>query len=105
VDSWVVKPPVVECQDVRHCAGGPPAQITGGLCFEIREIVEPGSGACNAPVNGGDKIIKGRALCPNSPNPTVRDLYEEFCLPAGGTSVDPGGCGYGLRANRVVLVE
>jgi Flp pilus assembly protein TadG len=106
VDSWVVKLPVVECQDTRHCAGGPPAEITGGVCFEIREIVEPSPGkACNAPTSGGDKIIKGRALCPNSTNPTIQALYKAHCETPLGGSVDPGGCGFGLRANRVVLVD
>ena len=107
VDSWVVKLPVVECQDARHCAGGPPAAIMGGLCFEIREIIEPSPGkACDAPSNGGDKIIIGRPLCPNSTDPDVQALYQEFCFdPSDPGSVDPGGCGYGLRANRVVLVE
>jgi hypothetical protein len=107
-DSWVVKLPVVECQDTAHCAGGSPFKIIGGVCFEIREIIAPAPGkACtNAPSTGTSRWIKGRALCPNSPDAKVRELYEEHCGVDEETEpVEPGGCGFGLRANRVVLVE
>jgi Flp pilus assembly protein TadG len=106
-DSWVVKLPVVQCQNTNHCAGGTPMTITGGVCFEIREIVNPAPGkGCNAPVNGGDKIIRGRALCPNSSNATVRQLYHDHCLPpASAPESGPGGCNFGLRAQIPVLVK
>jgi cysteine-rich repeat protein len=54
IDSWVVRLPIVECQNPRDaCASGSPKAITGALCFEIREIrVIP------------DRVIAGRFLCP-----------------------------------------
>jgi len=107
-DSWVVKLPVVECQDTTHCASGTAMEIKGGVCFEIREIVHPTPGkGCKAPSNGGDKIVKGRPLCPNSSNPTVRQLYDTYCRDKSPNAppVEPGGCDYGPRANKVVLVQ
>ncbi len=54
IDSWVVRLPIVECQNPGdRCAANSPKEITGALCFEIREIVV-------AP----ERIIKGRFLCP-----------------------------------------
>jgi Putative Flp pilus-assembly TadE/G-like len=112
IDSWVVKLPVIECQDETQCAGGDPAAIVGGVCFEIREIIAPAPGPgvnCkfgHTPPSGKSRLIKGRPLCPNSTDPKVQELYEEHCMlePPDG-SVEPGGCGFGFRANRVVLVE
>jgi Flp pilus assembly protein TadG len=105
-NSWVVKLPVVECQDATHCAGGDTFKIVGGVCFEIREIVAPAAGkTCPGPSGApGDRIIKGRPLCPESTNPKVRQLYKDHCKPPDGP-IDPGGCGFGFRASRVVLVE
>jgi len=84
VDSWVVGLPVIECQDVDHCAGGTTADIVGFVCFEIMEIeVTPG------------KIIRGRFLCPTDP------LFTECNLGATGS----GGENFGIRATRPVLVN
>jgi len=83
-DSWVVKLPVIECQDEDHCAGGGTAQLVGFVCFELREInVTPG------------KVIRGRFLCPTDP------LYDE--CDAGG--ITGGGLNFGIRADIPVLVR
>jgi hypothetical protein len=57
MDSWVVKLPVVECQNPGDgCAGGDPQIVVGFVCFDIQEvIVTP------------DKIIKGSFLCSTDP--------------------------------------
>jgi len=54
IDSWVVRLPIVECQNPGdRCTTNSPKEITGALCFEIREIrVTP------------DRVIAGRFLCP-----------------------------------------
>jgi len=67
-DSWVVRLPVVECQDVTQCAGGAPQEIVDSLCFEIREILSP-------PYDR-DRAVKGRFLCPE----TDPELFEECQL-------------------------
>jgi len=97
IDSWVIQLPVIEPQNVVHCAGGTMAKVIGGVCFEVREIDAPGGGG------GGDRLIKGRFLCPNSPNQKVRDLYRDNCVIPGNNQ--PGGCNYGMRVQRVVLVQ
>ncbi len=94
IDSWVVKLPVVECQDTAHCAGGDNFQITGGVCFQVREVTGP-----------PDRLVKGRFLCPDDPDPDVRDLYESHCADPPGDQDRPGGCNFGDRAEQVVLVE
>ncbi len=107
-DSWVVKLPVVECQDTAHCAGGSPFKITGGVCFEIREIIAPAPGkGCSAPLTGTSRLIKGRALCPNSTDAQVRALFDQYCRDDDEEEnpTAPGGCNFGLRANQLVLVE
>ncbi len=105
-DSWVVKLPVVECQDEANCAGGDPFKIVGGVCFEIREIIAPPPKKCPAaPKTGDSRWIKGRPLCANSPDAKVRELYYEHCDEPGDPPVAPGGCDFGSRADRVVLVE
>lgn len=54
IDSWVVRLPVVECQNPGDfCASNTPKAITGALCFEIREIR-------TVP----NRVIAGRFLCP-----------------------------------------
>ena len=104
--SWVVKLPVVECQSSAHCAGGDTFKIVGGVCFEIREVIAPAPGKkCSAPTTGTGRFIKGRPLCPDSTNAKVRQLYDKYCKAKNPESIDPGGCGFGIRANRVVLVE
>jgi Flp pilus assembly protein TadG len=103
-DSWVVKLPVVEDQSSAHCAGGSTFKIRGGVCFEIREIIAPAPGKkCDAPKTGTSRWIKGRPLCPNSTDPKVQTLYKEHCKRDG--DINPGGCGFGERATRVVIVE
>jgi len=93
-DSWVVKLPVMECQDEAHCAGGEPYGIIGGVCFEIREITGP-----------PDRLIKGRFLCPTDPDPQVRALWEEHCADAGDPDDAPSGCNFGFFAQKIVLVQ
>jgi Flp pilus assembly protein TadG len=96
-DSWVVKLPVVESMNGHHCRGEsePAARVEGSVCFEIREV-EYGPGV---PIGR----IKGRFLCPNSRNADVRARYNESCQSSGG--IAPGGCNFGMRAARAVLVE
>ncbi|MGI9591718.1 MAG: hypothetical protein ACR2P8_10155, partial [Myxococcota bacterium] len=94
-DSWVVKLPVMECQDTAHCAGGLPFAIIGGVCFEVREITGP-----------PDRLVKGRFLCPNDPDPQVQALFDQYCADDPSDPPDtPGGCNFGFRADRVVLVD
>jgi hypothetical protein len=95
-DSWVVKLPVVECQDVAHCAGPSTYAITGGVCFEVREIA--------APPTTSAKEIRGRFLCSKGTQ-EERDLIDEFCRDDDDEPNGPGGCNFGFRANKVVLVE
>jgi cysteine-rich repeat protein len=66
IDSWVVRLPIVECQNPGdRCTTNSPKEITGALCFEIREIrVTP------------DRVIAGRFLCPER-DP---ELFEECQL-------------------------
>ena len=100
-DSWVVKLPVMECQDDNECAGGDPQKIIGGVCFQVREIL--------APPYDSDRLIKGRFLCKNDTDPDVQALFEMYCADDGSTppgcSGGPGGCDYGFDAKTVVLVE
>jgi Flp pilus assembly protein TadG len=104
-DSWVVKLPVVEDQSSAHCAGGSTFKIKGGVCFEIREVIAPAPGkSCDAPSTGTSRWIKGRPLCPNSTDPNIQTLYKTYCH-KDGEEKNPGGCGYGERATRVVIVE
>jgi hypothetical protein len=60
IDSWVVRLPVVECQNPGPlCAGVTSSQITRALCFEIREIgVTP------------ERYIAGRFFC-RGPDPDL----------------------------------
>lgn len=67
IDSWVVRLPLVECQDDgNHCVGGSPQQLVGALCFEIREIEV-------FPV----RVVRGRFLCPDGASPADRELFEQ----------------------------
>lgn len=85
-DSWVVKLPVVECQDTARCATGQTFAIVGGVCFEVREVL-------TTPRHE----IRGRFLCPGDA------LFSECNNPPGS---GPGACGdFGLRADRPVLVQ
>jgi len=111
-DSWVVKMPVVTCQDETHCAKGPPAEILGGACFEVREVVSSSPGGKGCPEPDNKKLIlkgewiKGRVLCPNNKtDETVRKLYDKYCRTPDDKPVETGGCDYGERANKVVIVE
>ena len=85
----------------------PPYGGSASRPWLTNEIVEPSPGkSCNAPKNVGEKSIKGRALCPSSDRPEIRELYNKYCLPADGEPPSgPGGCDYGVRAQRVVLVK
>ena len=99
IDSWVVKLPAFECQAGVHCAGGSPGRINGGVCFEIREILAPAGDYDNS-----TRLIKGRFLCPNSPDATERALFDQYCRDNSGPQ-GPGGfaCNFGLHASRPVL--
>jgi hypothetical protein len=55
IDSWVVRLPVVECQNPGNQCTSLNA-VTGALCFEIRAI--------EAPPFFPERQIKGRFLCP-----------------------------------------
>ncbi len=91
-DSWVVRLPVIACQDTDHCAGGSPVEIVGAVCFEIREVLPT-----------PEHQLRGRFLCNDSPDPQIVSLYQQFC--GGGGSTGSGGCDFGLRADRPVLVQ
>jgi Flp pilus assembly protein TadG len=104
IDSWVVKLPVFECQAGVHCSGGGAWKINGGVCFQIREILAPG-GDYNDP----SRLIKGKFLCPQSADADERALFDLYCrddptTPGGGQTA-PGGCDFGIRADKVVLVQ
>jgi len=99
IDSWVVKLPVFECVPGRNCSGGDTMELIGGVCFEIREILEP-----SGDYNDSSHQIKGRFLCPDSPNLLDRQLFDQYCRDENEDS-GPGGCSFGLRAKDVVLVE
>jgi hypothetical protein len=92
IDSWVVKLPVFECQEDDHCAGPDTFAITGGVCFEIREILSP-------PHDPGERLIKGRFLCPGDP------LFQEFCYDPDDPPQTGTGCNFGMHASIPVLVE
>lgn len=96
-DSWVVKLPVVECQSSTHCAGGSPAKIIGGVCFQIREV--------HAPPYESDRVIKGRFLCPTDPDPDVQALWQDYCADEADEHESPSGCDFGFFAEKIVLVE
>jgi Flp pilus assembly protein TadG len=104
-DSWVRKLPVVECQDENHCSHASTPKILGGVCFEIREVIAPGPFCANAPATGTSRWIKGRALCPNSPNAKIRELFAEHCVDEDDPPAAPGGCNFGWSAEKVVLVK
>lgn len=57
MDSWIVKLPVIECQNPGDgCASGDPQNIVGFVCFDIQEVVVT-----------PDKIIKGSFVCSSDP--------------------------------------
>jgi Flp pilus assembly protein TadG len=57
VDSWVVRLPVIECQNPGDkCASGNTQSIVGFLCMNIREIIVTPS-----------KLIKGDFICASDP--------------------------------------
>jgi len=99
IDSWVVKLPVFQCQKGAHCSGGGAWEITGGVCFEIREVLAS-AGDYTDPSN----VIKGRFLCPDSDDAQERALFDQYCRDQSDAQA-PGGCDYGLRIDRVVLVK
>jgi len=110
-DSWVVKLPVVECQDATQCAGGTPQKVVGGVCFEIREVIAPAPGkTCSGPSPAGkaDRLIKGRPLCAFSTDPKVQELFNKHCAPdplKPPPSTSSEGCDFSISATRPVLVE
>lgn len=99
IDSWVVKLPVFKCEPGTNCAGGGPIEIIGGVCFEIREILDP-SGDYHHP----DREFRGRFLCGDSDDLQERELFDQYCRDTA-TGSTPGGCNTGFRAQRPVLVE
>jgi Flp pilus assembly protein TadG len=112
INSWVVKLPVVECQDANHCSHSETPKIIGGVCFEIREVIAPqGVGAGNvclaAPQTGTSRWIRGRPLCRDSTNQKIRELYNRYCVDPNNPPPDsgPGGCDFGFDADHVVLVQ
>jgi hypothetical protein len=83
-DSWVVRLPVVSCQQgVSPCDQG---QVRGFVCFEVRQVQGPPA-----------KVLRGRFLC-RKRDP---DLFRE-CVLAGSA---PGGSDFGVRAEIPVLVR
>lgn len=83
MDSWIVKLPVVECQNPGEgCAGGDPQIVVGFVCFDVKEvIVTP------------DKVIKGSFVCSSDPR----------CDNAG---MKPGGGLFGgISAEYPVIVN
>jgi Flp pilus assembly protein TadG len=99
IDSWVVTLPVFECQKGAQCSGGGAFKIQGGVCFEIREILAPAGD-----YDDSSSVIKGRFLCPNSPDAQERALFDQYCRDPSEQQ-RAGGCDYGLRADQVVIVE
>ena len=83
-DSWVVRLPVVECQDGLNCSNRRAMNVVGIVCFEIREItITP------------DKIIRGTFMCPSHPR------WSECDIGIAGT----GGLDFNIRADLPVLVQ
>jgi hypothetical protein len=83
-DSWVVRLPVVSCQqDVSPCQQG---AVRGFVCFELRQVER-----------NPDKELRGRFLCPGRD----AELFRE-CVVAGSTA---GGGNFGIRAEIPVLVR
>ncbi len=57
MDSWVVKLPVIECQNPGGgCGSGDPQNVVGFVCFDVQEVVVT-----------PDKIIKGSFVCSSDP--------------------------------------
>jgi Flp pilus assembly protein TadG len=84
IDSWVVRLPVVECQNPgSNCSGGSQSDIVGFVCFDIHEVI----------ISGGVKLIKGDFLCSSDPRCT------NVGLGPGGTG--PGG----ISAAYPVIVQ
>jgi hypothetical protein len=88
-ESWVVRLPVVECQNPGdQCAGGspadPPADIAGFACFDIQQVDVPPD---------ADGIIRGEFVCPDDDR-----CDNEGLGPGGGL---PGG----ISAQYPVLVD
>jgi hypothetical protein len=83
-DSWVVRLPVVSCQqDTQPCSQG---TIRGFVCFELRQIER----------NPG-KMLRGRFLC----RERDAELFE-FCALGGSAS---GGANFSIQAAIPVLVR
>ena len=81
IDSWVVRLPILECQNPggRRCSNSQPQTVTGYACFEVQEVE--------------DDQIRGRFLCPSD----VR------CVRNG---LGPGGTIAGaLSSQSPVIVE
>jgi len=71
VDSWIVKLPVVECQNPGdQCGGGDPQTVVGFVCFDVQEVVVT-----------PEKIIKGSFVCSSDPRCDNSGL-----TPGGGLS-------------------
>jgi hypothetical protein len=83
-DSWVVRLPVVSCQQgTQPCGQG---EVRGFVCFELRQIDRNPA-----------KELRGRFLCRDR-DP---ELFRE-CVLAGSA---PGGSDFGIRAELPVLVR
>lgn len=73
VDSWVVRLPVVECQNPGdNCAGGDPSNVVGFVCFDIHDVETTPA-----------KIIKGDFVCPTDPRCSNLGLGPGGTLPSG----------------------
>jgi len=81
-DSWIVVPPIIECQNPgANCGSGAPQKVVGAACLNIHEIKS----------NGNPKYIKGTFLCPS-------DVRCDF----GGLGAG-GGMPGTLRAEPVLV--
>ncbi len=73
IDSWVVRLPVVTCQNPGpNCAGGSPAPVVGFVCFDLHEVIPT-----------PDKIIKGDFICPSDPRCDIDGLGPGGTIPGG----------------------
>ncbi len=89
VDSWVVRLPIIECQNPGLSCNTPnPQTVSGFACFEVQEVLEAGALGV-----GSLASIRGRFLCSSDPR-CVRD------------GLGPGGVIVGaLSSQSPVIVE
>ena len=76
-----------------------PVKIMGAVCFEIREVIAPS--AIRDPSGS-----RAASCVPNSHRcaTSARSSMSTAATPRGGAA-GPGGCNFGFRADRVVLVQ